>query len=231
MKHALFIALGLILGGCASAPQSLDPAVLYARAIEMVINGDDATGTFVAPQSGRYRIEIRSKGAMDLLLIKSCHREWWGEKVGSHGWFQKENKYVYDYIPVSGLEDTECPLNISAYDAKSGVYAWGYVDFTEPAYSLPAKLQCNGSLQSFSGVSICQSRKGLVQAIQFPVDVIAKPDKGCELEAGKEFSEGRQFVFEMPSGTCFYTFMEKDQPRRKHRLSAIGYSDFVIQEQ
>jgi hypothetical protein len=228
----LILAFGLVfMGGCASVPQSLDPAILYARALQLTINGADYQGVAVVPKAATYKIEIKSQGKMDLLLIKSCHREWYGEKVGSKGFFQKTNSYLYEYTPDPDLERRDCPLEISALDASSGAHAWAFVDFEDPGYALPATYQCNGETDHYGGVSVCQSRKGLTEEISFDVPVIVENTPGCQLGDGR-FSDGRVFPFQAPDGRfCHVTFMEMAPARRKHRTTWIGYSDIVPQAQ
>lgn len=228
----LLLLLAASLGGCSSPPQPLSPDVLYIRSIDLDVNGTPANGTLVAPRKDKYQITIKSKGNMDLLLIKSCHREWYGEKISGRGWFQNNSSYVYQYAPDPDLEMHECPLEISSLDATKGAHAWGYIDFEDPKYILPVTLQCNGSTDHYGGVSICQARAGLIQEIVFDTDVIAKPSAKCGLgNVAGTFLEGKRFVFEQPVGACFLTFMEKLAPRRMHRMTLIGYSDIVVMNQ
>lgn len=233
MKVGLsFFVVLVLIAACSSVPQSLSPDVLYVRSMQLQVNGRDAVGTIVVPQASKYSITVKSQGNMDLLLIKSCHREWSGEKVSGRGWFQKTSSYVYEYLPDPDLEVHECPLQIASLDASKGADAWGYVDFEDSKYTLPVHVQCNGESLHYGGVSVCQARKGLVQQIVFDTDVIAKPGPGCELgnDPGS-FVEGKEFVFSMPSGACYVTFMEKADARRAHRMTLIGYSDLVYQKQ
>jgi hypothetical protein len=223
------------LFGCTSVLQKLDPDVLYIRSIDFSVDGVSHVGTAVLPQKKSYILEIKSRKNMDLLTIRSCAREWYGEKVGEGGgikFWETEKKFTYTYVPDPKLEyGRDCPLEIAAYDASTGANLWGFITFANPAHhSLGANYHCNGKKLSYGGVGLCQNRKDLKVMVQFPVEVIWQPGAAgahCKV-IDDSIVRGKEFEFPMPDGACYYTFVETTAARRNHIGTFIGYSDIVI---
>lgn len=203
-------------------PQGLDENMVYRRDAALKVNGVSADGTFVASRAPKYRIEISTKGNLDLLTITTCHREFSAEKLRS-GFFGK-NRFEYEFIPVEGIEDVGgCPLAIGGYEAEKGRHSWAFVDFETPEATLPARVLCNGTDRQSRGVSICQSREGLLERIAFDVPVEVSPDPGCPLPPS---IDKKLFEYPVNKGLCVYAFLARDG--RFHRLTTIGYEGIVI---
>jgi hypothetical protein len=231
--------IALVLMGCSSVPQLLDPNVFYIRSMDFSVDGTRYIGTAVIPKKTNYNLEIYSTDTMDLVTIRTCAREFYGEKVGTGGgilFWQKEKKFTYQYQPDTELEYGRlCPIEIASYDATSGGNLWAYIDVDSNStdFRLPAQWRCNGEVRQFNGVSICQNRVDNLVKVEFPEEVIVKPqsyDSRCAWDDKTPFFRGKAFEFRMPRGTCFYTFMGTAPDRKKHRATVIGYSDIVIKE-
>lgn len=213
----------LLLLGCAgfsSAPrQVLDPKQLYRQDIQLVVNGIKGDGVMVVPQADVYSIQGTSHGALDLLTITTCHRDVSSSPGGT--------RFAYEYNPRKSLEGNgACPLLVGAYD-KKGQHGWAIVEFEDDTATLPSFLACNGVGRRFNGVSICQSRHGLTQMIEFDAPVKVSPDFGCPMSAAKE--DGKRFEFPIVKGTCVYAF--KDVSSGKiHRLLTYGYESILLRE-
>ena len=221
MVNLVLLLLGLSLLGCSSNPQKLDPNLFYRRDISLKINNKDYEGVAVAPVAARYIIEIRPKATMDLVLITSCHREYSGEKL-SPGWFGT-NKFVYEYIPIPGLEDgPSCELRINVYEKSKGRHSWALIVMEHPEHTLPARLSCNGEIIISNGTSVCQSKKGLYQSIAFDEPVIFSPDPGCELPKLVD----NRIEFPINGGECVTLF--KGSSNRYHKLVTIGYEGILV---
>lgn len=215
------IMMVAVASACTSVPQQLDPEKFYRHDLRLEVNGVRGTGVMVLPRSHRYRIHGESVGQLDLLTISSCHREFSAERQGT--------EFDYDYAPLPGIETGGgCPLHFGGYEQKKGRHTWGIVDFEGPDATLPATLQCNGQVVRSNGVSICQSRAGLYQTIEFPGSVDVSPDPDCPMPLG-----GRPGLYEFPlaRGECVYAFREQAEPNRIHRLTTLGYEGILIREE
>lgn len=237
--YAAFMLFFVILAGCSTVPQILDENVLYIRSMDFAESGVRYLGTAVLPKKAKYSFEIFSTTNMDLLTVRSCARDWYGEKVNagcSIKFWEKEKKYTWVYEPDPELEFGRlCPLELASYDAKTGANLWGYIDFdSDPnGYSLSATWHCNGKVEHYGGVSVCQNRAGNIAKIKFDTEVIVKPQadgERCSWNAKLPYILGKEFEFRVPVGSCYYTFVENDIERRKHRTTVIGYSDIVIKK-
>jgi len=226
-KYAIaFCILGL--SACTSVPQQLDPKIFYKRDMVLKVNGFVGEGTLVVPKSEEYKMEVNAKGVLDMFTLESCHRETSKEDAGEPGLFGNKKKVVIDYRPVAGLEDTgSCPVFFGGYERKAGRHSWGVLDFETDKEKLPAVVRCNGSEYNSRGVTICQSKAGLLQEIIFPVAVEASSLDECKMQPSKD---GQTFRYEMPRKECVFNFMEKAAPHREHRLTTFGYESILIRD-
>ncbi len=210
-----------MLAACASGiDQKLSPDVFYKRDMSIDVNGVKGVGALVVPIAAQYRIQGESKGELDLFTLESCHREFSAEKLG--------RKFTYGFLPVQGLEGSGCPIQLGGYEKKRGRHSWGLIDFEEPESTLPATLKCNGTQAKTNGVSVCQSRVDLIQAIVFDVEVdqaVAKDD--CKLPTPKD---SKTFIFPIKKRECAIVFREKQGQRRFHRLTTLGFEGILIRE-
>lgn len=219
--------IALFLCGCSTVGQTLSPDVIYRRDIEVTINGQHFVGTGVPAKADKYEMEIRAKGVINMLTIKTCHREEQFE-FKEPNWFQKGNTQKWTYIPVKGLEDGKgCVMEIGAFEAKKGRHGWAMLDFYDGFTGVPATLQCNGERRNVGPVSICQAPSGLMQKIIFDRVMLVEPDRD-ECKVFRTTDE-MTYEFQMPDNTeCTYYFGDKDG--KFHRLSLIGFSSVLVRE-
>lgn len=215
------LMLCFLLLGCVTQPtQELDPKIYYKRELDMRVNGSIAKGTFVAKKNNAYRIKINFPGKGDLVTLKTCHRETESEDLG--------RRETITFTPNEGMEDTGlCFLEIAAFEYKKGRHAWGLIDFHSEKFQLPAKIKCNGKTYISEGTTICQSKEGLFQKIEFGEPILFSEKSKCK---PLPFDEGmRVSEFNMPNREC--TFIFKGQESGKlHKLTTIGYEQIIIRE-
>lgn len=224
------VLMALSIISCANAPTVQGPAdgAIYKNDIKGTINGAPFDGVGVVPYSQSYDMKIVSRVDVDLLTVKSCHRDFSVESAIQLGWFQSKRGYEYQYVPVQGIEDFgSCLVHIGAYNKADGQNAWGVIDFETPGETLQAENQCNGSSQQTNGVSICQSEVGLIQELIFqtPVRMSTKVDPKCLITPPPD---GLRWQYHVPSGECVMAFGEINPPYRIHRHTSEGYTDILI---
>lgn len=202
--------------------QTPDPEVYYKRDMDLEVNGISYPGTLVVPKSGRYNMKIRFPGKGDLVLLRTCHREEELEDLGS-----SEQLYYY---PATGLEDTgKCYLEVAAFSKKDGQHSWGMVDFQHEMWKLPAVLKCNGQTHNAQGVSICQSKFGLIQEVVFSEKISLSEKAKCFSKLDFEIKDGGSVIrFIMPKGEC--AFVIRGESGKMHKLTTIGYEQILLRE-
>jgi len=220
-KFVLFLWL---IAGCSSVPLKLDPKVMYKRDMKISFDGQSYSGVAVLPDKASHEITIETKGKLDLLTITTCHREFTAENLSSGGIFGK-NKYTFLYAPIPGIEDEYCPIDIGGYEALKGRHSWGFLDMKTKGENVEALLHCNGELKNVSGVSVCQSKLGLVEKINFSQEMAVAPSENCKTMISPDL---KSYEFEVAPGVCVYKFRSRDN--QYHRLTTIGYEDIVIRE-
>lgn len=212
--------LAWVLSSCTDVDQKLDPEIFYKRDMEISVNGHKITGAGVVPRSGQYEIKGVAKGTLDLFTLTTCHRE-----ITREGLDEEFSEKLY---PVRGLEDAGgCSLQLGGYERKRGRHSWGFVDFEDAQATLPATLKCNGDVRRNNGVSVCQSRAGLIESIEFDAPVRVRPDPECPIP---DSANKKTFVFPLPPKACVFAFREIDPPNRVHRLTTLGYDGILIRE-
>lgn len=224
----LFPILLVALVRCSSVQQSLDTAVFYKRDILLEINGKSYVGVTVVPKSQSYDIKLIPPGEIDLMLLRSCHREFSVEKADT-GWSlfgNKKKSYVYKYTPIHGLEDNRvCPLRIDIYESEKGRQSWALLDFESPDYTVDAEITCNGETKSMRGVGVCQSKEQTIQRIKFQEPVRFAPTP-VMCNAPKKV--GDLYEIKTAVGECLFTFDTRDG--RTGRLINVGYSGVLVRE-
>ena len=214
--------------------QILDPALIYKRDMILEINGKVGVGTLVVPLADKYDVEVVSSGALDMFTVETCHRSWekqkaWNvvEKKSFLFWsrkIEKKNEVKFEYSPSKKFEAYEyCPMRLGGYEIEMGRNSWAFIDFETPDAKLPAIIKCDGHVYNSNGVSICQSRKGLIQSIEFDNEVVVLPEPGCEIET----DSGKIFEYQINPGRCVYAFKQKNGDL-VHRLTTIGYEGVLI---
>jgi hypothetical protein len=219
-----------LLLGCATADPGPVPkdGVVYLYDLKGTVNGTAFDGVGVVPYSQTYDIKIESKVDVDLLEINSCGRNFHQESAITSGWFKPRRAFEYVYQPDPTIENYgSCLVRFRAYNKAQGQNAWGIVDFETPDAALPAAVFCNGSTRKSNGVSICQSKAGVIQKISFQVAVRQAPaalDPRCRMTS----VDGMSWEYAMPSGECVMAFMEVGGTHRVHRHTTVAYTDYQI---
>lgn len=218
-RGSIVLASLLLVTGCATTSQVLDPGKFYKRDMQISIGDMSAVGVAVVPASAAYQLKLRSSGKLDLLTATTCHREIAVQGLSS-------NQGSIPYNPVAGIErDVYCPLELGGYDRTKGRHSWGIVDFETPDAKLPATLKCNGAVLESSGVSICQSHAGLVQRIEFKEAVRVAGNSACEMPK----CMGQVCDITLTLGECVYAF--KGASGLVHRLTTIGYESILMRDE
>lgn len=219
------------LAGCASVPSaslpSASPNVAYKYDIKGTVNGVPFDGVGVIPYAQNYDMKIVSRVDVDLLTIGSCHRDIDVESAIQLGWFDSKRGYNYKFIPNSIESSNSCLVRFGAYNQANSVQnSWGIIDFETPDRTLPAINVCNALTVNSNGVSICQSRIGLIQQIVFPVQVRQDPNisPACKFST----SDNLTWQYKMPSGECVIEFQELGEAHRLHRHTTVGYVQIPI---
>lgn len=219
MKKLLsFLVWGL--ASCASLEQELDPKVYYERSLRMEVKAGKNNYTFrgvgVLPLDNKYEIEISNpnRGKLDFVRFTTCHRE---RTYSSEGRILK-----IDYSPTEIELTGSCLIKFEAYSMK-GKHGWGILDISSHKEKLYGLLRCNG--ETYRGaVSICQSRAGLEQEIEFEKEVeIASQQGRCKITSRNRFKKLR---FKIPNRECVY-YIRGDNGGF-HRLSTIGSEGVLI---
>jgi hypothetical protein len=226
LKKKIFIVLFALGLGCTTVRHNADPNVFYKRDMYIRINGDLFKGVAVAPLSHRYKFEITAKGKLDLFTFSTCHRDIAIEEAGEDGIFGNSRRVKYRYVPANNLEKHGmCPVLLGGYEKSRGRHSWGFVDFQTPERTVKATISCNGEVKETNGVSICQSKAGLIQKIMFEKEMIVSPDKKCPMKKTK----GLFFEYAINVGFCVFEFMEVESGNL-HRHSTFGYEKILLRE-
>jgi hypothetical protein len=193
-------------------------------------------GTGVLPYMEEYRITIKSHEHMKLFTVKSCHEEATTENKNKTIFRSAQKEVTIKYTPT--IERGEaCPLYIATYNRKTK-YNTGLIVFEHPEYQLDATLFCNGYETQQHGVSICHSRKSLVQKLEFSEPVLVgdpvkgpaerKEDDPCPpmvLSADKKSTT----LFKLPARECVYPFIGTISGK-KHQFYTSGYEGIILRE-
>lgn len=219
-----------LLIGCSTIDVGPSPkdGVVYLYDLKGTVNGSAFDGVGVIPYAQVYDIKIESQVDVDLLEINSCGRNFHQESAITSGWFKPRRAFEYVYQPDPTIENYgSCLVRFRAYNKAQGQNAWGIVDFETPDASLPSQMFCNGSTSQTNGVSICQSKAGVIQKITFPVAVkqaLATLDPQCKMTS----TDGISWEYAMPIGECVMAFVEAGGSHRFHRHTTVAYTDYQI---
>lgn len=225
-RTVIISSLMSFLASCASVPQELNPKVYYKNDMNLEINGLPYVGAAVVPRAASYVIKIESKADMDMLTITSCHRDEAFASVIKNNWWKARRGYTYYYTPNLKEQENGCQLRLGGYEKVNGRHSWAYVDFENPVETLPGLVSCNGNPAYLAnGTSVCQSREGLLQLIQFdvPVEMSQKIDPKCKIVS----ADKKTWSFKQPNRECDMVFQSIDDGRM-HRLKTIGYEAIAI---
>jgi hypothetical protein len=238
-KLSLALLAAILYGACStSLVREINPDVYQRRDMEIRVAGKTALGVTVAPRALVYQFEIKTPGNLDWFTLKTCHREWSLEKAGNvkvtkprWPWGEKtviaKNQVKFRFANSDQENIHEyCPMVLAAFEKKRGRHSFGFVDFDNIDDPLPGTLYCNGDKRSVGGVSVCQSRVGLIQSIVFGEKIKHEAEGGCP---GGE-AKGNTFTHESGRGRCVYLFVGLASGRL-HRHTSIGYESIIFKEQ
>lgn len=209
--------LSLFLFSC-STTQPIDVSTIYRKDMRLKIDGKKQDGgVYVLENKKRYDFKAYFYKDADKFVVASCHRHL--------VWSYPGDKVEFVYEPDPELEQTAdelCPLELGAFDV-NGQHSWGYVDFRSTE-TLAGRLSCNGATnRPVYGVSICQSKTGLIQKIAFDVPVEYVHSKDCPRPRTED---NRTFIIQMGHNKCFYLFQNHHDDF--HRLTMFGYDDVML---
>lgn len=220
------VILNLI--GCAGTSQILEKDVFYKRDVGIEINGRQYEGVTTVPYASSYNFVLAPRGAIDLMLIKTCNRTYSAEKINS-GWFGK-NKFSYLYTPNSVEDSRVCPIRLDVYESsKEGRHSWALIDFENPKYTVSANLVCDGVVRKMNGVGTCQAKAQTIQKISFSEPMrIAPPQPSSCAKPVQRDANGLDYEIDVSVGECLYHFDTQDG--RLGRLIVVGYQGVLIRE-
>jgi hypothetical protein len=223
-----FVLAAQFIVGCAATYQQLEPGRLYKRDAKIEISGKAYEGVVVVPRQSQYEFLVTPKGGIDLLILRTCHREYVAEKVDPGFMGIGGGQFKYSYKPVIGLEDTRvCPLRVDFFESsKEGRHSWAFVDFEHPEYTVNGRLTCNGAITPFHGVAACQNKVGLIQRLDFLEPVQFAPPKPDSCNMPRKVNSS--YELEVSLGECLYHFRTRDN--RIGRFTMIGYEGILVRE-
>lgn len=191
-------------------------------------------GTAVLPYQKDYSLTVQGFGKANFFSMMTCHEENTTENP-DRGIFKKKGQVKITYKPTDLERGRACPLYISMYN-KRQKHGQAILLPEDKRFQLKAKLQCNGYDTEHNGVSICDSREGLVQEITFDEKVIvAKPvvggaDKKKPCQDFKKLTKDfKTFRFKLDARECFQGFVGEDS-LKEHMLLNVGHEDIIIRE-
>lgn len=226
----LLILLSLFSCSQATIYPPVNPAVTYRYDMEINVNGFTGQGILVVPEAEIYKVHIKAPGQLDLFTFTNCHREEIAEnasvvsKTGKlfRRTIENKNEVKIEFKPSPLEKSDSCHVQLTGLEESKGRHSWGLLDFENKSNTLLALLSCDGNQVSAKGVSICQARAGLIQAIKFPKEVFVSPSANCPLPKTK----GDYFEFPIQKGKCVFAFMTKE--KEIHRLTTLGYEQILI---
>lgn len=231
----VMLGCGVFFTGCATVYQKMDPNLFYKRDIGIEINGKKYDGVVTIPHEQKYQLKLYPKGKLDLVLVRSCHRDETSEDIGSSGFLglggNKEFKYEFD--PTPGMEDVPwgCPLRVEAYEAEKGRHSWALITREHPDMKLQATVFCNAEIRHMNGVQSCQARAGTIQKIVFADKKIQfAPVRSLKLkgelepydaDCGAMIGSGGLYEIIPGPGECVYSM--RNEKNERGRFYMVGY--------
>lgn len=211
------LVLIFMLFGCATVQPQMDTQKLYRKDMAVKVDGVKMYGgTYVLNKRKAYEIKayLYTRSVV-VFKASSCHREIVWMKPG------KDVEFIYK--PLNKLEnDGYCPLELGGFDTKAQ-HSWAFFDFINEE-NAPANLACNGVVSTVYGVSICQTRSGLIQRIEFQGRMEGYNLKRCNKAETEDY---KTFTIEVNRGKCVYFFRGKTVT---HRLTTLGYDDVIVRD-
>ena len=201
-----------------------DEVIHFKKTLYASVNGVVINGMGVVEIADKYKITLKTKGGnIDKIIVMSCHREMMLDGP-EKGWFKNPRVYEFEFIPSKEIESKNgCKLDFSVLSKDEGRYSFGLIDFMDLNPFVGNSVFCNGTVTKAKGVSVCQSREGLKQRLEFDSVVKSGVQDGCpKLES----IDGKVFEYFSPLGECTYYFMTKDGGL--HRHTSFGYESVLL---
>ena len=214
MKLKIFTSL--ILTSCTSFPSLFPgyvPLDLTNRAsMPFVSEGKTYNGTGVLQRKSSQDIFfVLPKNTLKVMLT-TCSRE------DFFPYPDTTKPLKYNYIPVMYLENWDsCILRATAITDKGEIFN-SLIDFTA-GEELEAEVACNGKVEKLKGVSLCQTRKALIQNIEFKEETVFVSGEGCP-EPTKGYIS-TSYDLKVKEGFCAYQFIDRE--KKVFRLTTYGY--------
>jgi hypothetical protein len=209
------IILALVLCGCTT--NSLFPGYIpydltNRASLPFSVEGVNYQGTAVLQRKSSQAINFTIPKGTVKLMVTTCSRE------DFFAYPDSTKPFKYNFVPVMFLENLEsCLMKVTAITDK-GETVTGLIDFTA-GEELEGELACNGKVEKTKGVGFCQSRKDLIQNIEFKEETVFAVGEGCP--EPKQGYISTSYNIPLKGGFCTYQFMNKE--RKVYRLTTYGY--------
>jgi hypothetical protein len=202
--------------------RDIDPrTTIYRKDIKVTINEKKYLGYGVVPAANKYDIQVEAPGKLNFFRYFTCNRDEGGENEWVK-WFKK-HQGKFSFSP-NELEESDCTLEMEAWEKAPGRHSWAYFDFNH-GEALEAKVICDGDTYMSKGVTVCEAKKGTIQALEFKEYVLFEEleENTCELER-----RGNTFFITASSGKCYYVFTNKKI--EVHRYTLLGYDEIALRK-
>jgi len=206
----------LVVGGCALSPTDFsnpNPETFYQRKLQFEIDGKEHVGYAIVDLKGKYNFKVMPNNSAELMRVITCHREMFFEDPGS--------KFKFQFIPTSLELKEVCSMDLGSFDTKRQ-HEWAHIEFRLHERIL-VETTCNGTTSKQFGVSVCQSKHGLLQQITFPMKI--KYKSNCAM---LETLDDQVFQYRAPKGFCQIVFYVSSDVYHRHII--MGYEDVIFGE-
>ena len=232
---SLLFFLLLALNSCAlfepEQREKLDPAIYYKNDICFEFENKKFCGVGVIPSKNIIKLKINTKNNIENLMMTTCHREI-STKDPDKGLLGRNGVVKLTLRPTIEIQKSVCPFYFASF-ARDGKHAWGMLVVKDPRYRLNATSLCNGDFKKESGVSICESKQGLIQRIVFnepivmitPTNGVAQRKEPCpKLDLS---NNDRTIEYKTPNRDCVYGIIGKES-KEMFILYTIGYEQVKV---
>lgn len=222
LKIFILILIVSYFYSCANVTEKIDLNKTYKLDawITDKAQGREAEGMIVLELKSLVTLQITASAKIDYVSFRSCSREEVQEDPRT-GLSRKT--FTINYKPNEIEMAGNCPVVVFMFNGKN-MLAMAYIDFQDQFTTLPATVICEENTFQSKGVSVCQSRVESIERIRFDTEVMASPDKGCELDKDR----GKEFTFKLGLNYCVYAFVEVKPTHRTHKLVVYGYDTIQI---
>jgi hypothetical protein len=215
----ILLIVSILLSGCTTTEDGLPifstvPLESTNRAsMPFTVDGTQYIGAASLQRKSSQTILFTLPKETAKLMITTCNRE---EFVA---YPPSDKPFSFYYLPVMYIENLDSCLLIATAITKKGESFKAILDFSA-GETLPATLKCNGKVSKILGSGICQSRAGLIQALDFESEVIFVAQEDCP-EPERYFGVNG-WQFRAGKGFCAYLF--EDKQGRQLRFTTYGYT-------